>query len=103
MCGHPDRIENCQIGVFAAYASAKGRALVDQELYRPKPWASDADRCRRRISLKLRLSRQGRAGQLDDPAGPRLTLPIAWVAGDFAYGRVWRMRRTLEEAVHMVY
>lgn len=44
--GTAGRTENCQIGVFAAYASAKGRALVDRELYLPKSWTDDADRCR---------------------------------------------------------
>ncbi|MBP2056090.1 SRSO17 transposase [Streptomyces griseochromogenes] len=44
--GTAGRTQNCQIGVFAAYASAKGRALVDLELYLPKSWASDTDRCR---------------------------------------------------------
>ncbi|MFI1259174.1 hypothetical protein ACH4U6_36330 [Streptomyces netropsis] len=34
------------MGVFAAYATAKGRALVDRELYLPKSWTGDADRCR---------------------------------------------------------
>ncbi|MBB5937562.1 SRSO17 transposase [Streptomyces zagrosensis] len=38
--------ENCQIEVFAAYATAKGRALVDRELYLPKSWTGEAVRCR---------------------------------------------------------
>jgi SRSO17 transposase len=42
--GTAGRIENCQIGVFLAYASSKGRALVDRELYLPKEWAADLDR-----------------------------------------------------------
>ena len=33
--GTAGRIENCQVGVFLAYASGKGRALVDRELYLP--------------------------------------------------------------------
>jgi DDE superfamily endonuclease len=40
------KIDNCQIGVFAAYATSSGRALVDRELYLPKAWASDRQRCR---------------------------------------------------------
>jgi SRSO17 transposase len=42
--GTAGRIENCQVGVFLAYASPKGRALVDRELYLPKEWAADQDR-----------------------------------------------------------
>lgn len=34
--GTAGRIENSQIGVFLAYASDRGRALVDRELYLPK-------------------------------------------------------------------
>lgn len=41
----PGRTENCQIGVFAAYATSRGRALVDRELYLPKSWTEDRDHC----------------------------------------------------------
>lgn len=34
--GTAGRTENCQIGVFAAYATSKGRALVGRELYLPQ-------------------------------------------------------------------
>ena len=34
--GTAGRTENCQIGVFLAYASAQGRALIDRELYLPE-------------------------------------------------------------------
>jgi SRSO17 transposase len=44
--GTAGRIENCQLGVFLAYATGKGRALVDRELYLPKSWTDDRDRCR---------------------------------------------------------
>ena len=37
--GTAGRIENCQIGVFLAYASARGRTLLDRELYLPQVWA----------------------------------------------------------------
>jgi hypothetical protein len=33
-------------GVFAAYATTRGRALVDRELYLPKSWTDDRERCR---------------------------------------------------------
>ena len=42
--GTAGRIENSQIGVFAAYRSTKGHALVDRELYLPKSWTEDAER-----------------------------------------------------------
>src|SRR3954468_11944030 len=42
--GTAGRIENCQISVFLAYASSKGHALIDRELYLPKEWAEDPAR-----------------------------------------------------------
>jgi SRSO17 transposase len=44
--GTAGRIENSQVGVFLCYASDKGAALVDRELYLPEEWAADEDRCR---------------------------------------------------------
>src|SRR5437763_4446579 len=42
--GTAGRTENCQVGVFLAYASPKGRAFLDRALYLPKVWADDAAR-----------------------------------------------------------
>src|SRR2546429_5792424 len=44
--GTAGRTENCQVGVFLAYASARGHALIDRELYLPQSWADDRDPCR---------------------------------------------------------
>ena len=40
------RIENCQVGLFLAYASINGRTLLDRELYLPQVWAEDWERRR---------------------------------------------------------
>jgi SRSO17 transposase len=37
-CGRLGKTENCQIGVFLAYAGEKGYGLVDRELYIPEEW-----------------------------------------------------------------
>lgn len=39
------KIDNCQLGVFLAYPSSQGQALVDRELYLPTSWTEDEDRC----------------------------------------------------------
>jgi SRSO17 transposase len=44
--GTAGRTENCQVGVFLAYASTYGHALIDRELYLPQSWAEDPARCR---------------------------------------------------------
>src|SRR6478609_5054277 len=43
--GTAGRVENCQLGVFLAYASPAGRALIDAELYLPRSWTGDRARC----------------------------------------------------------
>jgi SRSO17 transposase len=35
---------NAQVGVFLAYASAKGTAFVDRALYLPRNWSKDEER-----------------------------------------------------------
>ena len=42
--GTAGRIENCQVGVFLAYASQHGRAFLDRELYLPEDWAGNRAR-----------------------------------------------------------
>lgn len=38
------RVENCQVGVFVAYASRFGQTLIDRRLYLPEAWSSDGAR-----------------------------------------------------------
>ena len=42
--GTAGRVENCQVGVFLAFAGRHGRAFLDRELYLPREWAQDAGR-----------------------------------------------------------
>ena len=44
-CGTTGHLENCQVGVFLAYASPKGQTLLDRELYLPMCWIKDRKRC----------------------------------------------------------
>jgi SRSO17 transposase len=46
-CGTAGRIENCQVGVFLAMATARGHALIDRSLYLPQSWCEDPARRRR--------------------------------------------------------
>jgi SRSO17 transposase len=96
--GTAGRVENCQVGVFLAYAAPDGsRALIDRELYLPKKWAEDRDRCRAAgigdevaFATKPQLARQmiGRA--------VRAGVPFSWVAGDEVYGGNPGLREWLE-------
>ena len=44
-CGRLGKVANCQAGMFLAYVSPLGRALVDKRLYLPESWTSDDARC----------------------------------------------------------
>jgi SRSO17 transposase len=96
--GTAGRIENCQVGVFLAYASPKGRALVDRELYLPKEWAADAARRAEAhvpeqvtFQTKPQLAQQLLARALD--AG----VPARWVTADEVYGGDARLRAFFEQ------
>jgi SRSO17 transposase len=96
--GTAGRIENCQIGVFLAYASPKGRTFVDRELYLPQAWAADADRRREAgvpeevtFATKPQLAQRMLARAL--AAGGR----APWVTGDEVYGSDPGLRHWLEE------
>lgn len=43
-CGATGKIDNCQVGVYLAYASAAGHTLLDERLYLPEEWAADTKR-----------------------------------------------------------
>ncbi|MFF4355217.1 IS701 family transposase [Streptomyces sp. NPDC001530] len=96
--GTAGRTENCQIGVFAAYATTRGRALVDRELYLPKSWTNDRDRCRAaKIPDERTFATKGELATVMVLRALASPLPIAWVTADSAYGQEWRFRRLLEE------
>ncbi len=44
-CGRLGKVANCPAGMFLAYVSPLGRALVDKGLYLPQVWALDPCRC----------------------------------------------------------
>src|SRR5258708_11185355 len=45
-CGTTGQVENCQVGVFLSYVTAKGHTPISRELYLPLDWIEDRDRCR---------------------------------------------------------
>ena len=96
--GTAGKIENCQVGVFLAYASTKGRTLVDRELYLPKSWIEDPERRREsgvpetvEFATKPQLARRMLERALEAGLAP------AWVLGDEVYGDDRRLRMWLEE------
>ncbi len=96
--GTAGRIENCQVGVFLAYATPTGRTFIDRELYLPKAWIADRDRC----------AAAGIGADVEFATKPELALamltraldagvPAGWVAADEVYGQHAGLRMALEE------
>jgi SRSO17 transposase len=84
--GSAGKITNCRIGVFAAYASRHGHALIDRALYLPKAWTDDPARLAAAhvppevgFATKPRWPAHGRARDRGRGA-------VRWVAGDSVYG-----------------
>ena len=97
-CGALGKVGNCQLGVFLAYVSERGHALVDKCLYLPPPWTDDPARSRAAgvpaevgyqstADLGLAMLQQARAA--GHPQGH-------WVTGDDAYGKVPPLRDALD-------
>jgi SRSO17 transposase len=96
--GTAGRIENCQVGVFLAYASPKGRALVDRELYLPKEWASDVDRrAEAHVPAKVGFQTKPQLAQAMLARALDAGVPAGWVTADEVYGGDARLRAWLED------
>lgn len=96
--GTAGRIENSQVAVYLSYAAPGGHALVDRELYLPRCWVDDKQRCRAAgipgdvaFATKPQLAR--RMIERTATAG----VPFGWVAGDEVYGDNGPLRTWLED------
>lgn len=97
-CGRLGKIDNCQVGVYLGYASSKGHALVDTELYVPKEWTNDKPRMKRAGVPKNRQRYRTRHEiclELIDRHADKL--PHAWITGDDELGRPAGFRRALRD------
>jgi SRSO17 transposase len=95
--GTAGRIENCQIGVFLAFAGRHGRAFLDRELYLPREWAEDADRREEAgIPPAVQFATKPALAQrlLERALGAGVR--AAWVTGDEVYGADGKLRQALE-------
>jgi SRSO17 transposase len=95
--GTAGRVENAQVAVYLVYAGDAGHAMIDRELYVPRGWIEDPDRCRAAgipeevgFATKPALAKAMLGRALD--AG----VPAAWVTGDEVYGADPDLRSELE-------
>src|SRR2546426_1241071 len=97
-CGTTGQVDNCQVAVFLSYVSEKGHTLIDRELYLPKLWTDDRERCREahipdsvgfatKCELACRMVERIWNAQI----------PISWVVADTVYGSNLDLRTWLEQ------
>lgn len=89
-CGTIGKVENCQVGVFAAYVSENGYSIVDKRIFLPEKWFTDDYRARRK---KCRLPEdtvfqskpQLAVDILNGICGENI-LPFKYILADSIYG-----------------
>ena len=89
-CGTIGKVDNCQVGVFAAYVSEQGYALVDKQLFIPQKWFTDAyfER-RRKCKLSTETVFRTKPQLAVDMLGAIVkqgALPFKYVLADSLYG-----------------
>src|ERR671932_385243 len=89
-CGPLGKVENCQVGVFAGYASRKGYVLVDKRLFLPEAWFTDAyagrrTKCQVPPELTWQSKPQLAAAMLEAMTHEGL-LPFKYIVADGLYG-----------------
>ena len=93
--GNLGKVDNCQVGVFLAYAAPRGKALVADRLFLPQERAEDRmHRLLTGIPDNITYREKWRIG-LDLVRGPGRSLPHAWVVGDDEFGRASELRGLL--------
>ena len=97
--GTAGRVENCQVGVFLAYRSSRGHALIDRALYLPNDWVEDADRRKAAgVPAATAFATKPRLAEAMIARARRPGVRAAWVTGDAVYGNDGAFRRYLERA-----
>jgi SRSO17 transposase len=95
--GTAGKVDNCQLGVFLAYASPKGRAFIDRELYLPQCWTDDPERCRAaRVPEQVGFRTKPQLAQLMLERALDAGVPAGWVTADEVYGGSPTLRQWLE-------
>ncbi len=95
--GTAGKTENCQVGVFLAYASRRGQAFIDRELYLPEEWAQDEER-RERAGVPERVGMRTKPLLAKEMLERALEVGVkaAWVVADSVYGDTRRLGMFLE-------
>ena len=96
--GTAGRVENARVGVFPAYASPMGHALIDRAVYLPKEWADDRGRRDAAgVPAAVGFATKPRLAERMPERAWGQGVTAGWVAGDTVYGHDGAFRRFLEQ------
>jgi SRSO17 transposase len=89
-CGIRGKIDNCQAGVFLAYAAPRGQTLLEHRLYLPEKWFEPAwrerwEQCGIPDEIAFRTKPQ-LAWEMIEAVVKRAVLPFSWVTCDETFG-----------------
>jgi SRSO17 transposase len=106
-CGTTGKIENCQVGVFAAYASPHGYALLDKRLFIPEKWFMDTHKdrresCRIDDSLVFKTKPQLAVGMFQSISNEGI-IPFKYVVADSFYGRNSEFTEAINAGINITY
>jgi len=88
-CGRQGKVDNCQVGVFAALGKGPLSTLIDERLYLPKEWTSNPARCRKAGIPEAECNHRSKAELALERVRHQkaLGLRYAWVGADGGYGK----------------
>jgi SRSO17 transposase len=106
-CGTIGKVENCQVGVYAGYASRYGYCLVGSRLFIPEKWFSQ-DFAHRRKKCKFPQDLQFKtkpqlAVELLQEISRQNTVSFRYVAADSIYGNSPEFIKAVEEIAGITY
>jgi SRSO17 transposase len=106
-CGTAGKVDNCQVGVFSAYASPHGYGLIDKQLYIPQHWFDDdheerRNKCKLPENITFQTKPQLAADMLKYIYDEKV-VPFRYVLGDSVYGTSPEFIATIENMVGMTY
>jgi SRSO17 transposase len=99
------KVEQAQVGVYLASASAKGTAFLDRALYLPQEWSDDPARCQQAgIPEEVGFATKPELAQVMLERARQAGVPATWVTADSVYGddRSLRMWLEAQEQAHVL-
>lgn len=106
-CGTVGKVENSQVGVFAAYTSVHGYALIDKRLYIPEQWFSEdynerRKKCKLPSDVEFKTKPQLAVDMLNDIVKQQ-QIPFRYVLADSVYANSPEFVEAVESLVGVTY